>query len=263
MIQWLDLLIEGDPHPRRFDTPKTIRSYLTHIERLSDEAVTELLRNGVVGPPAARREYRIQKQLTPATITDSDIELSDTEEGPVVAIPVYAGVSELELSLMVSVCRLCGGEHAIRTVNRSRASIVTAGGLVMTPHVLYAALPEPAAILIPGGPGSQKASRDPLLKQFLKNQTHLPTGVSGSGLLLLGEAECLKERQIGGPVDLADTLWGFQPNDIQPGQVVRDRSLMSTPSGLPALQAAFFVATALWGDAAVMEAARSLGQTGY
>lgn len=39
-------------------------------------------------------------------------------EGPVVAVAVYAGVSELELGAMVTVCRLCGGEGATRTVNR-------------------------------------------------------------------------------------------------------------------------------------------------
>ncbi|MEW6421580.1 MAG: transcriptional regulator [Deinococcota bacterium] len=88
-------------------------------------------------------------------------------EGPVIALPVYAGVSELELGLMVAVCRLCGGAGAARTVNRSRASIVTAGGLVSTPHVLYAALPKPAGLLLPGGPGAQKAARDPLLREFL------------------------------------------------------------------------------------------------
>ncbi|MCD0163765.1 hypothetical protein IHN63_20945, partial [Deinococcus sp. 6YEL10] len=38
------------------------------------------------------------------------------EPGPVVAIPVYAGVSELELGVMMTVCRLCGGEGAALTV---------------------------------------------------------------------------------------------------------------------------------------------------
>lgn len=107
-----------------------------------------------------------------------------------VAIPVYAGVSELEVGLMVGVCRLCGGPEAVRTVNRSRASIVTAGGLVMTPHVLYAALPEPAALLLPGGPGATRASHDPLLRGFLQAHSGLFTGASGSGLLLAGEGGC-------------------------------------------------------------------------
>ncbi|GAA5511713.1 hypothetical protein Dcar01_00426 [Deinococcus carri] len=180
-------------------------------------------------------------------------------EGPVVAIPVYADVSELELGLMVAVCRLCGGEGATRTVNRSRASIVTAGGLVSTPHVLYAALPEPAGLLLPGGPGAQKAARDPLLREFLARHAALPTGASGSGLLLLGEAGVLRDRVVGGPADLADTLWGHAPAEVRPGEVVTDGPLTTTPGGLPALHAALAVAAHLWGEEAARDAARRLG----
>lgn len=183
-------------------------------------------------------------------------------EGPVVAIPVYAGVSELELGVMVAVCRLCGGEGATRTVSRSRASIVTAGGLVSTPHVLYAALPEPAALLIPGGPGAAKAARDPLLREFLAGHAALPTGASGSGLLLPGAAGTLTGRVIGGPADLADTLWGYGPADVRHGEVVTDGPLTTTPSGLPALHAALAVATHLWGEEAAREAADRLGHAG-
>ncbi|GGR85040.1 transcriptional regulator [Deinococcus sedimenti] len=179
--------------------------------------------------------------------------------GPVVAIPVYAGVSELELGVMVSVLRLCGGEGCVRTVNRSRASIVTAGGLVSTPHVLFAALPEPAALLIPGGPGAAKAARDPLLQGFLKAHAGLTTGTSGSGLLLAGEAGTLDGRVVGGPAELADTLWGFTPADVRPGEAVTDGALCSAPAGFAALHPALHVASALWGEEAARDAARRLG----
>ncbi|WP_019585437.1 hypothetical protein [Deinococcus apachensis] len=179
--------------------------------------------------------------------------------GPVVAIPVYVGVSELELGLMVAVCRLCGGEEATRTVNRSRASIVTAGGLVSTPHVQYAALPDPAGLLVPGGPGAQKATRDPLLREFLARHAALPTGASGSGLLLLGDAGTLRGHTVGGPADLADTLWGYAPDGVRPGEVVTDDGLTTTPGGLPALHAALAVAARVWGEDAAKDAARRLG----
>lgn len=176
-----------------------------------------------------------------------------------VAIPVYAGVSELELGIMVTVCRLCGGPGATRTVNRSRASILTAGGLVSTPHVLYAALPEPAALLLPGGPGAAKASRDALLRAFLGAHAALPTGASGSGLLLLGEAGCLRGREIGSSENLTETLWGYEPLDIHPGQAVTDARLRTAPGGLGAFEAALHVASALWGEDASNDAARRLG----
>ncbi|KEF35569.1 MULTISPECIES: hypothetical protein [Deinococcus] len=58
---WLDLQAEGDPHPRRFDAPDTLRGYLLKVERLSPEAAALLLERGEVGPPHARRGYRLER----------------------------------------------------------------------------------------------------------------------------------------------------------------------------------------------------------
>ena len=179
--------------------------------------------------------------------------------GPVVAVPVYAGVSELELSLMMSLARVCAGPDAVKTVNRSRASIVTAGGLVTTPHFMYTTLPAPAALFIPGGPGAAKAARDPLLKTFLQAHQHLPTGISGSGVLLAGESGLLENRVVGTPPELVDTVWAYAPADVRGGEVVHDGLVVSTPSGLPALHAAFAVASALWGAEVAMGALSRLG----
>ena len=66
MIAWLDLLIGDDPHPRRFDSSATLRAYVIKMERLSEEAADELLRQGSVGPPLARREYRVRPLPLPS-----------------------------------------------------------------------------------------------------------------------------------------------------------------------------------------------------
>ncbi len=60
MIRWLDLLVEGDPHPRRFDGPHSLRSYLLRVERLPEAAAQILIEEGAVAPPLARREYRLR-----------------------------------------------------------------------------------------------------------------------------------------------------------------------------------------------------------
>ncbi|MFC4636811.1 hypothetical protein [Deinococcus hohokamensis] len=60
MIAWIDLYIDGDPHPRRFDTLLTLGEYLRRVERLPDEAVSALLQHGEVEPPTARRGYRLR-----------------------------------------------------------------------------------------------------------------------------------------------------------------------------------------------------------
>ena len=58
---WLDLHVQNDPHPRRFDTLDTLRGYLRKVERLSDEAIAELTQTGVVAPPLARLVYRLER----------------------------------------------------------------------------------------------------------------------------------------------------------------------------------------------------------
>ena len=60
MIDWLDLRVEDDPHPRRFDGPASLRTYLERVERLPGAAVDLLLERGEVGPPHARRSYRVE-----------------------------------------------------------------------------------------------------------------------------------------------------------------------------------------------------------
>jgi hypothetical protein len=57
VIEWLDVRVEGDPHPRRFNSPVAARAYLLRVERLTEDAVTVLLASGEVGPPLARRAY--------------------------------------------------------------------------------------------------------------------------------------------------------------------------------------------------------------
>ncbi|WP_309570484.1 hypothetical protein [Deinococcus sp.] len=61
MIHWLDLRVEGDPHPRRFDSLDATRDYLLRVERLSEEAATLLTQTGEVRPPIARRAYQLRR----------------------------------------------------------------------------------------------------------------------------------------------------------------------------------------------------------
>ncbi|MFC6590648.1 hypothetical protein ACFP81_00400 [Deinococcus lacus] len=59
-MDWLDLLREGDPHPRRFDSLESLEAHLRRVERLDEDALAELLLGGRVDPPLALRSYRIR-----------------------------------------------------------------------------------------------------------------------------------------------------------------------------------------------------------
>ena len=56
---WLDLYVEGDSHPRRFDRPEAVRAYLSKVERLGEEGIAALLEAGEVAPPLTRRRYHL------------------------------------------------------------------------------------------------------------------------------------------------------------------------------------------------------------
>ena len=180
--------------------------------------------------------------------------------GPLVAVLMYAGVSELELGVMLgALLALGGGPEFALTVARTRGSVVCAGGLVSTPQVMFAALPTPAGILIPGGPGAQKAAKDPVLLGFLTAQhaQGVPVGACGSGLYLAGEAGLLRDRAVGVNAELADTIWGYGPAEVQPGMALRDGELYSAPAGLGALEVTLALGERLWGqDAAAAVRAR-------
>ena len=67
-MPWLDLLTEGDPHPRRFDGPQSLRDYLTRIERLDEGSVDTLRVEGRLEPPQSRQGLR----LRPLTVAAHD-----------------------------------------------------------------------------------------------------------------------------------------------------------------------------------------------
>lgn len=66
MIEWLNLYTGDDTHPRRFDSPATLRQHLSRVERLDEEGILSLLEFGEVSPPVTRRMYRLEKLTKPA-----------------------------------------------------------------------------------------------------------------------------------------------------------------------------------------------------
>lgn len=56
-IPWLNLFLDDDPHPRRFDGPESLKTFLQRIERLSAEQIEALILEKELHPPQARRHY--------------------------------------------------------------------------------------------------------------------------------------------------------------------------------------------------------------
>jgi len=205
---------------------------------------------------------------------EDDVETTVADPGPQVAIVVYPGVSELDVGLMLGLLTPLGGPNtagtpdaAALTVARTRGSLLCAAGLVCTPQLIYAAAPPAlAGVLIPGGLSAQKVGRDPATRAFLARAraARLPIGVVGGGLLLAGESGLLGGRAVGCPAALADTVWGYSPDDVRPGETVSDTpegaaAIYSGPGGLGTAPVVLALISRLWGDEQAQQAAARVG----
>lgn len=130
---------------------------------------------------------------------------------------IYPGVSEYELGVFTSVlsyARQTRTDIEICTLARTRGSIQTSGGLVLTPHYAFPSAPEFTVLMVPAGNQVQKQARDALTRQYLQNHpTHY--AVVGSGIIVLGEAGLLRNKQVSTSTELESLVWTYEPLDVQ------------------------------------------------
>jgi transcriptional regulator GlxA family with amidase domain len=103
------------------------------------------------------------------------------------------------------------------TLAKTRASIRGVGGLVMTPTYAFAGAPQPDILLVPGGLGAEKISKDLQTKEYLRAQAarvRFLVSIS-SGALLLGEAGLLTDLDITTTPALSETIWKYNPGNVQ------------------------------------------------
>ncbi len=102
------------------------------------------------------------------------------------------------------------------TLSKTRASIRGAGGLVMTPTYAFAGAPEPDILVVPGGLGAEKISKDLQTKEYLRAQAaRVKFMVSiSSGALVLGEANLLTDLDVTTTAALSETIWKYNPGNV-------------------------------------------------
>jgi transcriptional regulator GlxA family with amidase domain len=102
------------------------------------------------------------------------------------------------------------------TLSKTRASIRGAGGLVMTPTYAFAGAPEPDILVVPGGLGAEKISKDLQTKEYVRAQAaRVKFLVSiSSGALVLGEANLLTDLDVTTTRALIETIWKYNPGNV-------------------------------------------------
>ena len=130
---------------------------------------------------------------------------------------LYHRVGEFEATGPVAVlgtAQELQGEAAevdVTTVARSRFSVQTASDLTLTPAWAFASAPSLDALIVPGGPGVDRALKDRALMGFIAEAraTVQILASVGSGSVLLGAAGALRDQDVCGPPELLDRLEDF------------------------------------------------------
>jgi cyclohexyl-isocyanide hydratase len=147
-----------------------------------------------------------------------------------IAVLIYHEVLELELGGVLTVFRTAARytqqELNAYTVSRTRASVLGASGLVMTPTYAFSAAPEPDVLFVPGGSGVERLMRDKPTREYLETQgarvQHLCASTNGA--LLLGEAGLLTGQTVTTYPSLLETLWKYDPADVVETALVHNDS---------------------------------------
>ena len=148
-----------------------------------------------------------------------------------IAVLIYHDVLDFEVSSALTIFktaqRFTQTPLEVYTVHRTRASVLGASGLVMTPSYAIAAAPEPDVLIVAGGAGIEKLYKDTTTKEFAtKHQAKLII-LGTNAALLWGEYGLLERRTITAFPTLLETLWKYNPTDVLETQVAVDGNLRS------------------------------------
>jgi transcriptional regulator GlxA family with amidase domain len=103
------------------------------------------------------------------------------------------------------------------TIARSRMSVVAAGGLLVTPNYAFTATPPKLDVLIiPGGPGIERAGRDVAIRNFVQLQagSGVKLAAVSSGALLLGMYGLLTGLRVTTWPPRLEQLWQYNPEEV-------------------------------------------------
>lgn len=172
-----------------------------------------------------------------------------------IALLLYNEVSELEAFGLYSVLAAAKalvpeGELGVYTVARSRMSVQTLGGLVVTPHWAFMSAPEPDVLVIPGGQ-TGAVRRDRAVTSYLEAQAARVSRclALGTGAFLLGEVGLVRDMDAASLGEGSDTLRDFEVGGLRDEPLVKnDNGRWFAGRGLAAVGAGLELLRDLLGD---------------
>jgi cyclohexyl-isocyanide hydratase len=148
-----------------------------------------------------------------------------------IAVLVYHDVLDFEVASAMTVFktanRFLEPPLEVYTIHRTRASVLGASGLVMTPSYAMSGAPQPDVLVIPGGAGIEKLVRDAISAEFIKKSQAKYTLLGSNGAILYGEYGLLENKSITVFPALSETVWKFNPAEVHTSPIAQDGNLFS------------------------------------
>jgi transcriptional regulator GlxA family with amidase domain len=148
------------------------------------------------------------------------------------------------------------------TLSKTRASIRSSGGLVMTPTYAFAGAPEPDILVVPGGLGAEKISKDLQTKEYLRAQAaRVKFLISiSSGALALGEANLLTDLDVTTTRALSETIWKYNPGNVLESRASKNpNGRWFAASGVAGIELAFEIVMLEFGAEIAGKTSTNLG----
>jgi transcriptional regulator GlxA family with amidase domain len=175
-----------------------------------------------------------------------------------IAVLIYHDVLDFEaasaMTAFKSAKRFTETPLEVFTLHRTRASVLGASGLVMTPSYAMSGAPEPDVLVVPGGAGIEKLVRDATTKDFMQNARPKHTILGSNAPILYGEYGLLEGKSITVFPALQETVWKFNPSEVLSSPVARDANLTSISRSAAMLRACLEVLDLEFGVAAQVAA---------
>lgn len=173
-----------------------------------------------------------------------------------IAVLLYNGVLDLDalgtFALLQAGALAQGGEHEVYTLARSRHSVTTASGLVITPHRAFMSAPEPEVLVLPGGDVDAQFNDRAVMGYLAQHAPTVPTLLCvGTGAFLLGELGLAKDLRATTWAGARDRLYDYEVGDILDEDLIKnDNARYFTGSGARAQRGVFALLAELFGAAA-------------
>ena len=144
-----------------------------------------------------------------------------------------------------------GDALSLYTVARSRMSVVTEGGLIVTPHWAFMSAPPPDVLVVPGG-NLEAVTKDRAVMAYLKE--HAPRVrlclAGGTGAFLLGELGLVRDLDATTWAGALDRLRDYEPGRVLDAPLVKnDNGRWFAAGGANGLGAALELLKELFGEA--------------